>query len=37
MIGWLALNDKELTWIALAVGGVAFVGFFMSPAGLMSP
>jgi hypothetical protein len=34
---WLALNANELTWIALVVGGVAFVGLFMSPAGLMSP
>jgi hypothetical protein len=35
IMGWLALNENELTWIALVVGGVAFVGLFMSPAGLI--
>jgi hypothetical protein len=34
---WLALNTNELTWIALVVGGVLFVGLFMSPIGFMSP
>jgi hypothetical protein len=34
---WVALNTNELTWIALVVGGVLFVGLFMSPIGFMSP
>jgi hypothetical protein len=32
---WLALNRNELIWIALVGGGVAFVGLFMGPAGLV--
>ena len=27
---WLVLNTNEMTWIALVVGTVLFIGLFMS-------
>jgi hypothetical protein len=26
---WLILNERELTWVALAFGGVLFVGILL--------